>query len=330
MAVLSTREAMAAAIDVAEAVRGATGTNPWVGCVILDETGLVIAQGATQAPGLAHAEVTALAQAGERARGATAVVTLEPCAHTGKTPPCTRALIDAGIAKVVFSLQDPDERVKGRGAAALIDAGIEVEQGLLADRVSEQLASYLHHRRTGLPLVVVKLASTLDGRTAAPDGSSKWITSEAARADVAILRAHSDVIIVGAGTVRSDDPELTARTTPPTLHQPERIVLGAIPDGARVLPARAFHGDLGDLIAELGQSGALQVLIEGGASVAHEAVMANLVDRVVLYLAPAIMGGDDGAPLLRGEGAASIDGIMRGQLISVTRVGDDLRVEVAL
>ncbi len=330
MAVLSTNEAMARAISVAEGVRGATGTNPWVGCVILDDRGVLIAEGATQPPGSAHAEVVALSQAGDRARGATVVVTLEPCAHEGKTPPCVAALIDAGVGKVIVGVEDPDSRVAGRGVEALREAGMTVEQGVLSDEVSEQLAAYLHHRRTGLPLVVLKLAATLDGRTAAPDGSSQWITGEAARADVAILRSQSDVIIVGAATVRADDPELTARTTPAPYRQPERIVLGSIPEGARVLPAREFRGELRDLIGELGETGVLQVLIEGGASVAQQAISANLVDRVVLYLAPAIMGGDDGAPLLRGEGAPSMDALKRGRLISVIQVGDDLRVEVAL
>jgi diaminohydroxyphosphoribosylaminopyrimidine deaminase/5-amino-6-(5-phosphoribosylamino)uracil reductase len=175
-----------------------------------------------------------------------------------------------------------------------------------------------------------KFAATLDGQTAAADGSSKWITSEAARADVATLRAQCDAIIVGAGTVRIDDPELTARTDPPPPRQPQRIVLGDIPEGARVLPARSFRGPLGDLLDELGEQGFLQVLIEGGATTAHEALEAGLVDRVVAYVAPAIMGGDDGAPILRGAGASSMAEVRRGQLISVMQVGNDLRVEVSL
>ena len=322
--------AMDRAIALGAAVRGTTGDNPWVGCVILDPSGEVIGEGATQAPGQSHAEVVALAQAGDRARGATAVVTLEPCSHVGRTPACVEALIDAGVASVVYAIKDPDSRVAGSGEAALRAAGIAVEAGVRAAEVSEQLAPYLHHRRTGRPLVVLKMASTLDGRTAAADGTSKWITSEEARDDVANLRSCSDVIIVGAGTVRSDDPLLTARTTPAPLKQPQRIVLGTIPEGARVLPARSYEGDLTALIDELGQSGALQVLIEGGASVAQAFIGANLVDRVVLYLAPAIMGGDDGAPVLRGHGAPTIDAMKRGRLISAVQVGDDLRVEVAL
>ena len=322
--------AMDRAIALGDAVRGTTGDNPWVGCVILDQSGEIIGEGATQAPGQAHAEVMALAQAGDRAQGATVVVTLEPCSHVGRTPACVEALIEAGVSSVVYAIEDPDQRVGGTGAAALRGAAIDVAAGVRAREVSEQLAPYLHHRRTGRPLVVLKMASTLDGRTAAADGTSKWITSEEARADVANLRARSDAIIVGAGTVRSDDPLLTARTTPEPVRQPQRIVLGAIPEGARVLPARSYEGDLAALIDELGQSGVLQVLIEGGASVAQAFIEANLVDRVVLYLAPAIMGGDDGAPVLRGHGAPTIDAMKRGRLISAVQVGDDLRVEVAL
>lgn len=317
-------------MELAASVRLSTGVNPWVGCVIVSEDGRIVGEGATQPAGGEHAEVMALAQAGEQARGATAVVTLEPCSHTGRTGPCATALIDAGLCRVIIGHTDPDPRVSGRGIAALRAAGIEVDFEDMDGAVGDQLAPYLHQRSTGRPLVILKMAATLDGRTAAADGSSKWITGEAARKDVARLRAESNAIIVGAGTVRKDDPQLTARTDPPTQRQPERIVLGDIVPGAKVLPARSYSGDLGDLLDELGEAGMVQVLVEGGSRVAHSFVSQSLVDRVVLYLAPAIMGGDDGVPLLQGDGALTIDAVKRGRFISAKRVGDDLRLEVAL
>jgi diaminohydroxyphosphoribosylaminopyrimidine deaminase/5-amino-6-(5-phosphoribosylamino)uracil reductase len=177
--------------------------------------------------------------------------------------------------------------------------------------------------------VVLKLAVTLDGRTAAPDGTSRWITGAAARADVHRLRARSDAVLVGAGTVRADDPELTVRLDPPPARQPLRVVLGSVPAGARVHPALELSGDVGDALDELGARGVLQVLIEGGAAVAHDFHAAGLVDRYVVYLAPALMGGDDGRPVFAGSGADTIDALWRGRLVSVERLGDDLRVEVA-
>jgi diaminohydroxyphosphoribosylaminopyrimidine deaminase/5-amino-6-(5-phosphoribosylamino)uracil reductase len=272
--------------------------------------------------------------------GATLYSTLEPCAHYGRTPPCTDAIVAAGVGRVVIGLLDPDPLVSGRGVAALEAAGIEVVTGVLADEVTEQLAAYLKHRRTGRPFVVLKLASTLDGRTAAPDGSSRWITSSAARHDAHLLRARSDAVVVGAGTVRADDPSLTVRlgeedspgAGPSEVsgdRQPLRVVLGTAPAGARVHPALELSGDLASVLDELGARGVLQVLVEGGAHVAHDFHAAGLVDRYVVYLAPAFLGGDDGRPVFAGPGAPSIDDVWRGTLISVERLGDDVRVEVA-
>ena len=190
--------------------------------------------GATAPPGGPHAEVTALARAGDAARGATLYVTLEPCAHHGRTPPCTDAIVAAGVARVVVGIEDPDQRVAGRGIAALRAAGIDVTVGVAADEVAEQLAPYRKHRATGQPCVVLKLAASLDGRTAAPDGTSRWITGEAARRDVHRLRAHSDAVLVGAGTVRADDPELTVRLDGASDGpQPLRVVLGRPPPAPR-------------------------------------------------------------------------------------------------
>jgi len=325
-------ELMAQAVAAAETVRGSTTPNPWVGCVVVSGLDAQMTfEGATAPPGGAHAEVTALAQAGpEHARGATLVTTLEPCAHQGRTGPCTEAIIAAGVTRVVIAVEDPDPQVAGRGVAALRAAGIEVSVGVGADEVSEQLAPYLKHRSTGQPWVILKLAASLDARTAAPDGSSRWITGPEARLDVHRLRAASDAVLVGAGTVRADDPELTVRLGEETPdHQPLRVVLGTAPAGAKVQPALELKGDLDDVLAELGRRGVHQVLVEGGASVAHDFHAAGLVDRYVLYLAPALFGGDDGRPLFAGPGAGTIGDVWRGKLVSVQQLGEDLRVEVA-
>lgn len=316
------------AVDLAERVRGTTAPNPWVGCVVVAEGGAVH-EGATAPPGGPHAEVTALAAAGPAARGATLYTTLEPCAHHGRTPPCVGAVLDAGVRRVVVGVLDPDPQVAGRGVDQLRQAGVEVTVGVGADRVAEQLAPYLKHRRTGRPWVVLKLAATLDGRTAAADGSSRWITGEDARRDVHRLRARSDAVLVGAGTVRADDPELTARLDPPPPTQPLRVVLGRVPEGARVRPAVELSGDLGEVLDELGSRGVLQLLVEGGPRVAHQFHAGGLVDRYVVYLAPAVAGGDDGAPLFAGPGAATVGDLWRGRLVSVERLGDDVRLEVA-
>jgi diaminohydroxyphosphoribosylaminopyrimidine deaminase/5-amino-6-(5-phosphoribosylamino)uracil reductase len=319
-------EFMHRAMAAAESVRGTTAPNPWVGCVVV--SGTEVFEGATAPPGGPHAEVTALARVQER--GATLFTTLEPCAHHGRTPPCTDAIIAAGVARVVIALEDPDPLVAGRGVAALRAAGLEVTVGTAAEEVAEQLAPYLKHRTTGQPWVVLKMAASLDARTAAPDGTSRWITGEAAREDVHRLRARSDAILVGAGTVRADDPELTVRLGDgPAPTQPLRVVLGAVPPGAKVLPALELSGPLDDVLTELGQRGVLQLLVEGGASVAHDFHAAGLVDRYVFYLAPLLFGGDDGRPLFAGPGAGTIGDVWRGKLVSVERLGEDLRVEVA-
>jgi diaminohydroxyphosphoribosylaminopyrimidine deaminase/5-amino-6-(5-phosphoribosylamino)uracil reductase len=349
MGSVNDEEAMDRAVELAATVRTTTSPNPWVGCVVI--SGAEVFEGATQPPGGPHAEVVALGAAGPRARGATLVSTLEPCAHRARTGPCVDAVIAAGVKRVVVAVEDPDPRVAGKGLARLRAAGIEVVLGVRSDVVSEQLAPYLAHRLTGRPWVVLKLAATLDGRIAAPDGTSRWITGAQARTDVQRLRAESDAILVGAGTVRADNPALTVH--PPAsssealvvdvpmghkplagdpkapLRQPLRVVLGHIPLGARVRPALEMGGDLGDVLDELGRRQILQVLVEGGATVASAFHAAGLVDRYVLYLAPALMGGDDGRPMFAGPGAATMDTCWRGRLVAVKRLGDDLRVELA-
>lgn len=327
-------EQMRRALALAATVRSTTAPNPWVGSVVVPpdsgpDGGKVFA-GATAPPGGPHAEVEALAAAGAAAKGATLYVTLEPCAHHGRTPPCSDAIIAAGVSRVVIGVEDPDERVAGRGIAALRAAGLDVSVGVAADDVAEQLAPYLKHRTTGQPWVVLKMAASLDGRTAAPDGTSRWITGEAARLDVHRLRAQSDAVLVGAGTIRTDDPALTVRLDDGfEREQPLRVVLGQAPAGAKVRPALELSGELGDVLRELGRRGVLQLLVEGGASVAHDFHAAGLVDRYVLYLAPVLFGGDDGRPIFAGPGAGTIGDVWKGRLVSVEQLGEDLRVEVA-
>ena len=320
---------MDVALSEGRAVRRRSSPNPGVGAVVVTKHGAPFL-GATEPPGGRHAEIVALEDAGALAKDATLFVTLEPCAHSGRTGPCTEAIIEAGIARVVVALEDPDAKVSGRGLSELRHAGIAVELGLGSEQAAEDMAAYLHHRRSGRPLVILKMAATLDGRTAAADGTSQWITSEESRRDVHELRAMCDAVLVGAGTVRVDDPALTARLDPPAELQPRRLVLGSIPEGANVLPAESVGGDLVELIARLGEEGVLSLLVEGGASVAHEFINLELVDRVVLYLAPAFMGGDDGRPLRAGPGAPGIGALRRGRFLSVRRLGDDLRVEVEI
>ena len=312
---------MLRAVELAAGVRGTTSPNPWVGSVI--QPGGY--EGATSPPGGPHAEVVALRAAAEAARGATLYTTLEPCVHDGRTPPCVDAIVDAGIRRVVVGVEDPDRRVRGSGIRALRAAGVAVDVGVCAGKVRDQLGPYLKHRATGRPWVVLKLAATLDGRTAAPDGSSRWITGDAARADAHRLRAESDAVIVGAGTVRADDPALTVREV--AGDDPLRVVLGTAPAGARVQPALELHGDLGGVLDELGRRGVVQAMVEGGATVAGDFHRAGLVDRYVLYLAPAFFGGDDARPLFAGAGAPTIADVWRGRIVSVERLGDDLRVE---
>jgi len=319
-------EAMAHAIEHAASVRSQTSPNPWVGAVVLDANGNVVGVGSTEPPGGAHAEVIAIAAAGAAAAGATLVVTLEPCSHHGRTPPCGDAIVAAGIAQVVVGVHDPDRRVAGRGVAALRAAGVTVEVGLLGDQVTAQLEPYLHHRRTGRPYVVCKLATTLDGGIAATDGSSQWITGQEARTDVHRLRAESDAIIVGAGTIRADNPSLTVRHVEGT--DPLRVVLGRAPTDARVHPCLEWTGDIRALLDELGRRDIVQVIIEGGSAVVRSFHDDDLIDRYVVYVAPALLTGGDMVPLLAGPTAPSIDAMWRGRFVDVRRLGDDLRLDL--
>ncbi|MCI2418584.1 bifunctional diaminohydroxyphosphoribosylaminopyrimidine deaminase/5-amino-6-(5-phosphoribosylamino)uracil reductase RibD [Saccharopolyspora sp. K220] len=333
MAAHADEQAMRTAIAASEQVRGTTSPNPPVGCVVLDADGAVVSIGATQPPGGPHAEVVALRAAGDRAAGGTAVVTLEPCAHTGRTPPCADALRAAGVARVVHAVSDPNPQAAG-GAEVLRAAGIDVHSGLLADEVSGgPLRAWLHFTRTGRPHVTWKYAATLDGRSAAADGTSKWISSAESRAEVHRVRARMDAIIVGTGTVLADDPHLTARAPDGALlpRQPLRVVVGdrEIPRTAKVFDdaaetVRLPGGDPTAVLTALADRGIVDVLLEGGPRLAGAFVAAGRVDRVLAYLAPMLLGA---GPAALGEaGVGSISQAWRLRVEETTMSGPDIRV----
>jgi diaminohydroxyphosphoribosylaminopyrimidine deaminase/5-amino-6-(5-phosphoribosylamino)uracil reductase len=317
---------MTTALEAAAQARTRTSPNPWVGAVVLSAAGDMVGVGATEPPGGPHAEVVALRAAGAAARGGTLAVTLEPCAHHGRTPPCVDAVVAAGVARVVAAIPDPDPRVAGRGVAALRAAGIDVEVGLLAAQATAQLEPYLHHRRTGRPYVICKLASSVDGGIAAADGSSRWITGAEARTDVHRLRAESDAIIVGAGTVRCDDPSLTVRHVDG--RDPLRVVLGHPPAAARVHPCLEWTGGLAELLDHLGGRGVLQAMVEGGSCAVRSFFDLDLIDRYVLYVAPALFTGSEAIPMVAGPSAASMAALWRGRFAGVQQLGADLRIDL--
>ncbi|MEU6735152.1 bifunctional diaminohydroxyphosphoribosylaminopyrimidine deaminase/5-amino-6-(5-phosphoribosylamino)uracil reductase RibD [Streptomyces physcomitrii] len=347
---------MRRALALAARGLGATSPNPVVGCVVLDARGEVAGEGFHQRAGGPHAEVHALRAAGERARGGTALVTLEPCDHTGRTGPCTRALLDAGIARVVYAVADPTPGASG-GARRLREAGVEVAEGLLADEAAETNAAWLTAVRLGRPHVTWKYAATLDGRSAAADGTSRWITSAESRADVHRLRAESDAVLVGSGTARTDDPHLAVRGVEGAV-QPLRVVVDtearAVRPGARVLdgaaptlvavaedaPAaahlpeplrlpRAGGGlDLTALLAALYARGVRAVLLEGGPTLAAAFLAAGAVDRVVGYLAPVLLGA--GPTALADAGITTLGEAFRLRTTETVRLGNDLRITANL
>ncbi|WP_022884867.1 bifunctional diaminohydroxyphosphoribosylaminopyrimidine deaminase/5-amino-6-(5-phosphoribosylamino)uracil reductase RibD [Glaciibacter superstes] len=311
----------------------ATGVNPRVGCVILNGDGQTIAEGWHRGAGTPHAEVDALAKipAGG-AVGATAVVTLEPCNHTGRTGPCALALIQAGISHVVYAVGDPGHASSG-GSARLRAAGIDVESGVLADEATALIADWLAAARLGRPFVTLKWASSLDGRAAAADGSSQWITGEAARADVHSRRADADAILVGTGTVLADNPSLTARAADGSLlrAQPRPIVIGtrSIPADAAIRshpqsPIFLKTTDLAAVLHDLHDRGIRHAFIEGGPTLASAFVAAGLVDEYLVYLAPTLLGGDRLA--LGDIGVAGIADARRLGIASVDRLGDDVLI----
>jgi diaminohydroxyphosphoribosylaminopyrimidine deaminase/5-amino-6-(5-phosphoribosylamino)uracil reductase len=325
------RAAMARALELAT-LGPAGGANPRVGCVLTAPDGTVLAEGWHRGAGTPHAEVDALAKLTEgAARGATAIVTLEPCNHTGRTGPCSEALIAAGVTRVVFALGDPDPAAQG-GAARLREAGVTVEQGLLADEAAALNETWLASLRLGRPWVTVKWASSLDGRIAAVDGTSRWITGPEARADVHRRRAEHGAVLVGTGTVLADDPALTARDGADLRPwQPLPVVVGrrAVPEGAairrhpRPLLQVQDHAPAA-VLGALTDAGIRSLLVEGGPTVASAFLAAGLADEVLAYLAPTLLGGDRTAT---GDlGVATITDQRRLTVRAVERLGDDLLV----
>lgn len=319
--------AIAAALHGREADR-----NPRVGCVLVDEADEVVSIGWHRGWGTPHAEVDALIRAGAGARGTTAFVTLEPCHHHGRTGPCTEALVEAGINRVVYAVPDPNPTAAG-GAAWLRERGIEVVSGVLADEARKLNSSWLHRMQTGRPWVVWKFAATLDGRSAAADRTSQWITGPAARADAMRERARCGAVVVGTGTVLADDPRLTVRDQAGALtsQQPLRVVVGHrdLPSGARVLdpsaPTRQLRThDLDDVLTSLADDGIHRLWLEGGPTLAASFVASGLVDEVIGYLSPSLLGS--GTPAIGDLPIATIADIKRLDLVDVTTVGHDIRI----
>lgn len=351
------------ALELAERGWGRVSPNPLVGAVVTGGDH-VLGEGWHEGPGTPHAEIVALQRAGEGARGSTLVSSLEPCNRYGRTPPCTRAIIDAGVARVVVGAFDPNLGPDEPGVAELRAAGVEVVAGVLAEEAERQNAAFLTHVRTGLPSVVLKMAASLDGKSAARDGSSRWITGGEARADVQRLRAWADAVVVGAGTALADDPSLTVRDPRfASAAAPLRVVVNA--SGRLPAEGRLFDGaaptlvatteqapdrrraewesagaevqvcerdanggvSLPALMAALGKRDVQGVLMEGGATLAWSAVRDGIVDRVVFYLAPLLLGGAGARSAIEGAGFASITDALRLKVTSVERIGDDLRWE---
>jgi diaminohydroxyphosphoribosylaminopyrimidine deaminase/5-amino-6-(5-phosphoribosylamino)uracil reductase len=353
---------MRRAIILARRAAGSTSPNPPVGAVVT-AGGRTVGEGFTRPAGGPHAEVVAIEQAGQAARGATLHVTLEPCAHHGRTPPCTDAIIRAGIARVQVACRDPNPAVDGRGASTLRAAGVAVDFDAAAALIAAPLiAPHAKYIRTGRPFVTAKFAASLDGRIATRSGDSKWITGPEARRWAHRTRATVDAIIVGIGTVLADDPELTARPHGhPQTRQPLRVVLDSgcrTPSGAAVLRAKgrclvmaapdapehavrrveAAGGavvqvprsgagiDLNSALSELAARGCINILMEGGAAVLGSCFDAGLVDRVEAYLAPVVIGGTDAPGAVAGRGPAALAGALRLHRVAMRRAGDDLVV----
>lgn len=325
-------EAMNHALAMAAETSPRTHPNPRVGAVLLDADGQVVGTGVHHGPGQPHAEIAALAKAGDAARGATAVVTLEPCSHFGRTGPCAAALAAAGVQRVVFGQTDPNPVAAG-GAATLRAAGVDVESGVCADQAKELNAIWAFAMENRRPLVTWKYAATVDGRVAAADGTSRWISGERSRAEVHQLRTLVDAVMVGTGTVIADDPHLTARRSDGTLlpRQPVRVVVGRrdLPATAKVLDASAptlvwTSSDLGGLLDELFARDVHHVLLESGPTLSAAMVEEGLVDGVVAYIGPKILGS--GLPLIGQLDVQTMSQARELAFADVARIGDDIRV----
>lgn len=354
------RDWMQRALALAEAARGVTSPNPWVGAVIVRD-GEVVGEGCTRPVGGPHAEVVALEAARERARGATMYVTLEPCSHVGRTPPCADAVIAAGITRVVCAMIDPNPIVRGRGLDRMRAAGVEVALGVLGDEAHELIAPFVVAQYAQRPMVTLKLATSLDGRIATRTGASRWITGAGARAEVHRLREGVDAVLVGTGTLVADDPALTARPEGRAARrQPLRVVLDralrapldrvvydtkqaptlvfvgceapserrAVLEAAGVelceVPDREGRLSLPSVLRELGQRGCLEVLCEGGAALAGSLFDARLVDRVHWVTAPIVIGNASAPGAVAGQGAETPDVAPRGRVVARRTFGDDV------
>ncbi|HEY3418173.1 MAG TPA: bifunctional diaminohydroxyphosphoribosylaminopyrimidine deaminase/5-amino-6-(5-phosphoribosylamino)uracil reductase RibD [Armatimonadota bacterium] len=347
------------ALRLARRALGATSPNPLVGAVVVRD-GLVVGEGYHARAGEPHAEIHALRAAGEQARGATLYLTLEPCSHYGKTPPCADTVVKSGVRRVVFSSLDPNPLVAGAGLAKLRAAGLDVDYGALAAQEEQLNEAWRHWIATRRPFVLVKLAASLDGKIATRTGESQWITGEAARRDVHRLRATQDAILTTATTVLADDPQLTARL--PGARHPRRIILDAalrtspearvyapaapppllvtaVQEAARLtpflargvevltLPAAPGGIDLPALMTALGEREILSLLVEAGGRFADALLQARLVQKFRLYLAPLLIGGRDAPPLLCGEGVARLAEAPRLAEVAWKRIGEDFRIE---
>lgn len=354
---------MQMALDLAEKGRGFTSPNPMVGAVVVNG-GEVVGRGYHRAAGTPHAEVHAINDAGPKARGATLYVSLEPCNHTGRTPPCTEKILASGIRRVVMAMDDPNPGVRGGGGAFLAARGVSVLRGVCEQRARRLNEVFVKYTTSGLPFVVVKCATTLDGRIATRTGDSRWVTGDAARLCVHRMRHALDAILVGVGTVISDDPSLTARLPDIKGRDPMRVILDtqlSIPEnarvlhldsaietlifcgdhvptdrrrrvektGARVISAPISNGriDLGALMPVLAAEGITSVLIEGGSRVIASALAAGVADKVSFFYAPKILGGDDGVPVCRGPGAGLMADCIQVRHTRVERLGDDILIE---
>jgi diaminohydroxyphosphoribosylaminopyrimidine deaminase / 5-amino-6-(5-phosphoribosylamino)uracil reductase len=356
---IADRRTMARALELARKGIGQVSPGPLVGCVILDAQGQIAGEGYYLYEDMKHAETIALAQAGSRARGGTAYVSLEPHAHHGRTPPCTAALIEAGIARVVAPIQDSNPEVSGKGFAHLRAAGINVDTGLLANEAEQLNESYLHLMRTGRPFVHLKMAVSLDGKIATRTGDSRWVTGDEALQRAHELRHESDAILVGAGTVRIDDPQLTDRSGLPRRRALARVILdddlnisidSRLVSSATEAPLLIFSSgrpsmdqlqslaargvevihteqrDLVSVLAELGRRSIQSVLVEGGTGVAGSFIDSNLVDKVTFFIAPKIVGGQDAPSAIGGKGVELMRDALELERVEVTQRGRYLEV----
>ncbi len=354
---------MTLALELAENGAATTSPNPMVGAVVVRD-GRVVGRGWHERAGMPHAEVNAIEDAGPLARGADLYVTLEPCNHTGRTPPCTDAVLRAGIRRVYSAMGDPNPGVAGGGHRRLAAAGVAVTTGLLEERARRLNGAFITHCRTGRPRVLLKVAATLDGRIATRTGDSRWVTNPLSRAFVHELRHRCDAILVGVGTVAADDPSLTTRLPAGGGVDPMRIVLDtrlSIPVGSRILHQRsdaptlivtgpgvdperhravAATGarvleaetdargiDLHGLLDRLGAMKVTSLLVEGGGRVAASALASGVVDRLYLFLAPKLLGGDDGVPVFTGPGPGRMADCLPLEGLEIRRFGEDLLVE---